>query len=193
MKRTGLASAFCLLLAASWPSGPSVADPLHKFGNEGAWVHVDSGWVFPKDVGSFARVTQPYNIDGNNDAGVEYRQASGLRAEVEIYAADSAAAGATLDGAKNNAALKAGESAHIESEKPFSVDALNDASGVKVTYVANGKPAGTLTNLYFFTTDRWRIKVLASTQGPGKDDDLALDAFVQALPWITLGTDPGLH
>jgi hypothetical protein len=193
MKRTPLASAFCVLLTTSWLSGPSVADPLHKFGQDGAWVHVDSGWMFPREVGGFSRVTQPYNIDGNNDAGVEYRQASGLPAAVEIYAADSAATSATLDGAKSNAANKAGESAHAQSEKPFEVKALKDASGVKITYAADGKSAGTHTNLYFLTTDQWRVKVLATTQDRDEDSDKALDAFVQALPWNTLGTNPGLH
>lgn len=173
--------------------GPSVADPLHKFGNEGAWVHVDSGWMFPKDVHGFARVAQPYNIDGNDDAGVEYRQASGLQAEVQIFAADSAAMGATLEGAKSDAASRAGEAARVQSEKPFEIDALEAATGVKVTYAADGKSAGVHTNLYYFTTDRWRVKVLASTRDRGKDDDRALDAFVQALPWDSLGTDSGLH
>lgn len=192
MKRTGIASACCVLIAAAWLASPSFADPLHKFGKEGAWVHVDSGWMFPKDVGEFARVMQPYNIDGNNDAGVEYRQPSGLQADVEIFAADSGAMGATLDGAKSNASSKAGEAAHVQSEQPFEVDALKDASGVKITYAAEGKAAEAHTNLYYFTTNRWRVKVLARTQGRGKDDE-ALDAFVRALPWKTLDTNPGLH
>lgn len=193
MKRTVPASVLCALFAASWLSGPSLADPLHKFGNQGAWVHVESGWVFPLAVGSFTRVTQPYSIDGNSDAGVEYRQArGGVLAEVEIYAADSSATVATLDGAKIHAAAKAGKSAHIASEKPFSIDALKDASGVKITYVTD-ESAGTQTNLYFFTADRWHVKILASVQDLGEDGDLALDAFVQALPWNTLGTNPGLH
>ena len=197
MKRTVFSSALPVLLgvllATSWLSAPTLADPLHKFGTAGAWVHVDSGWMFPTAVGDFTREVQPYNIDGNNDAGVEYRQASGLVAEVEVYAADSAAPGARLDGAKTIAARKAGEAASVESEKPFQVDGVKDASGVKVTYAPKGKAAGAQTNLYYFTTDRWRVKVLASTPKGGKDADLELDAFVQALPWSTLGTHPGLH
>jgi hypothetical protein len=81
----------------------------------------------------------------------------------------------------------------VESEKPFQVDGAKDASGVKVTYAPKEKSTGVQTNLYYFTTDRWRVKVLASTREGVKDDDLALDAFVQALPWNTLGTNPGLH
>lgn len=182
-----------LFIALSVIGHASLADPLHKFGTEGAWVHVDSGWMFPKAVGDFAREVQPYNIDGNNDAGVEYRQASGLHAVVEVYAADSAAVGATLDGAKTTAASKAGEAAHVASEQPFQIDGLKNASGVKVTYAPEGKSAGAQTKLYYFTTDRWRVNVLASSTDPGKGDDRALDAFVRALPWKTLGTNPGLH
>jgi hypothetical protein len=192
MKRTVTTPALLALLALSCFSFPSLADPLHKIGKEGAWVHVDSGWVFPKAVGDFARVAQPYSIDGNNDAGVEYRQDSGpLQAEVEIYAADSGAVSATLDGAKGHAARKAGEAARVQSEKAFEIDAMKDVKGVKVTYAAQGKSEGTQINLYYFTTDRWRVKVLASTQDRG--GDRALDAFVQGLPWKTLGTDPGIH
>lgn len=177
-----------LFLASSFTSLNSVADPLHKYGNEGAWVHVDSGWMFPKDVGNFGRVGAPYNIDGNNDAGVEYRQPE-AQVEVDIYAADSAATDATLDGAKATAARKAGEAARAESEEPFEVAALKDASGVKITYGA----AGARTNLYYFTTDRWRVKVLASTQVGGEEGDRVLDDFVAALPWNSLGTNVGMH
>lgn len=192
MKLTPIASTCYALLAASWLSSPTLADPLHKFGADGAWCHVDSGWMFPKQVGGFERMSQPYNIDGNNDAGVEYRQASGLQAEVEIYAADSAATGATLAGAKAAAAGKAGQPARVQAETPFEIDAAKGGDAVKITYAADTTAAGTHTNLYFFTNDRWRVKVLASAQG-GTEGDRALDAFVRALPWNTLGTDPGIH
>lgn len=193
MKRLhGTAALVALVIASSLTAQSGVADPLHKFGHEGAWVHVDSGWQFPKDVGDFARVAQPYNIDGNNDAGVEYRQASAL-AVLEIFAADSAATDATLDGAKATAGRKAGEGARVDSEQPFSVAALTDARGVKITFATDAKATGAHTNLYYFTTDRWRVKVLASTQVGGKEGDRMLDGFVRALPWNTLGTDSGLH
>lgn len=172
-----------VLIATTLTGGAVTADPLHKYGDDGAWCHVDSGWMFPQDVGSFARVLQPYNIDGNNDAGAEYRQQSGsLQAaiEVDVYAADSAATDATIDGAKATAASKAGKGAKVESEQPFKVGSAASLSGVKIKYPQ--------INLYYFTTDRWRVKILAR----GASDD-ALDAFVQALPWTTLGTNPGIH
>ncbi|MFC4309292.1 hypothetical protein ACFPN2_09390 [Steroidobacter flavus] len=193
MKRFGKAPALLALLIASTLTGAdSLADPLHKYGNEGAWCHVDSGWMFPESVGGFARVLQPYSIDGNSDAaGAEYRQASGPlqgAVEVDVYGIDSMAADANIDGAKATAAGKAGEGAKIESEKPFKLGAAKGLQGVKIKYAAD---AGERTNLYYFTTDRWHVKVLA--KGTGKESDKALDAFVQALPWNTLGTNPGIH
>lgn len=191
MKRIAAKPALLALLIASTLTGAAVtADPLHKYGEEGAWCHVDSGWMFPKDVGNFARVLQPYNIDGNNDAGAEYRQASGPDSiEVDVYAADSAATDANIDGAKATAARKAGEGAKIESEQPFAIGAVKELKGVKVKYTTDENASGEQTNLYYFTTDRWHVKVLAHAQL----DDQALDAFVKALPWNTLGTTSGIH
>jgi hypothetical protein len=182
-----------LLFASLLAGAVGMADPLHKYGNDGAWCHVESGWVFPKDVGNFARVLDPYNIDGNNDAGAEYRQASEQlqgAVEVDVYAADSAATDASLDGAKATVAHKAGEGAKVESEQPFHVQAVKGLNGVKIKYV---KASSDQTNLYYFTTDRWHVKVLAHAKVAGNESDRALDAFVQTLPWNTLGTNPGIH
>lgn len=161
-------------LLAGLTSSIGSADPLHPFGNEGAWRHEYSGWQFTKQVGDFSRVMPPYTIDGNNDAGVTYENASGLTVVVEIYLADSAATDATLDGAK----ASAGKSAQVESEQPFRV---GEHRGVKVTYV------DLPTTLYFFKEQRWTVKV--SGNGPGK----VLDAFVRALPWDSLGDSTALH
>lgn len=191
MKQTTL---LAVLIALSLTGAVGTADPLHKYGNDGAWCHVDSGWIFPREVGAFARISSPYNIDGNNDAGAEYRQETQqLRAEVDVYAADSGAIDATLDGAKASAARKAGEAATAQLERPFQIAAQKDLSGVKLTYAPQAETSGARTNLYYFTTDRWRVKVLASTQIGGKNGDEALDAFVRALPWNTLGTESGIH
>lgn len=197
MKRFGKAPALlALFIASTLTAAASAADPLHKYGNEGAWCHVDSGWMFPQEVGHFARVLQPYSIDGNNDAGAEYRQESGeLKGaiEVDVYAADSAASDATIDGAKATAARKAGEGAKIESEAPFQIDGAKDLNGIKVKYATATETPGEQTNLYYFTTDRWRVKVLARAKLSDNEHDEALDAFVQALPWNSLGTNPGIH
>jgi hypothetical protein len=170
-------------------SSTSTADALHPFGNEGAWRHEFSGWQFARQVDSFSRTMAPYTIDGNDDVGVMYEHASGLTAIVEIYLADSAAPDAKLDGAKATAAQKAGESARIQSERPFRMRAHKAVRGTKVIYAAN-KSSGAAT-LYFFEADRWTVKVLGTGSGSGADK--ALDAFVQALPWNSLGDPTALH
>lgn len=167
------------------------ADSLHQFGTEGAWRHEYSGWQFARQVGGFSRVMAPYTIDGNNDAGVRYEDASGLAAIVEVYTADSVAPDAKLDGAKASAARKAGESAHVQSERPFRIKKHKALRGTRITYAADRKSQGAQTRLYFFEASRWTVKVLgtASSDDAGK----ALDAFVQALPWDTLGDPSALH
>lgn len=182
-------------LCASLSSSMGAADPLHQFGNEGAWRHEHSGWQFAKQVGGFTRVMAPYTIDGNNDVGVRYERAAGeprLAAVVEVYLADSAAPDAKLSGAKTSAKQKAGDSARIQSEQPFQISGREALRGTKVTYVGE-KSTGAQTSLYFFETDRWAVKVLGSTETAGKDAGKVLDAFVRALPWDTLGDPTALH
>lgn len=184
---TGWIKKTCVLAASLLVSLPSTADPLHPFGNEGAWRHEYSGWQFTRQVGDFSRVLAPYTIDGNDDVGVRYENASGLCAVVEIYLADSAASNAKLDGAKTSAARRAGESARAESERSFPIKEHKAIRGVKITYAASDAT----TILYFFDANRWTVKVLAT--GAGKDASKTLDAFVRALPWHTLGDPTALH
>jgi hypothetical protein len=170
-------------LLAGLASSIGTADPLHPFGNEGAWRHEYSGWQFARQVDGFSRVLAPYTIDGNNDAGVRYKNASGFTAVVEIYLADSAAPDAKLDGARSSAARTAGESAHLQSEQPFRIKNHETLRGTKTIF--SGGDAE--TQLYFFEANRWTVKVL----GTGSSD--VLDAFVQALPWDTRGDPTALH
>jgi hypothetical protein len=187
--RKTCALAACLLIALT--SSIGIADPLHQFGTEGAWRHEFSGWQFAKQIGGFSRALAPYTIDGNNDVGARYENGSGLMATVEVYLADSAAPDAKLDGAKATAAQTSGESAHIQSEQPFPLGTHKTVRGTKITYAADEKSRGARTSLYFFEASRWTVKVLAS---PSSDDQgEALDAFVRALPWDTLGDPSALH
>jgi hypothetical protein len=174
-----------LLLALT--SSIGTADPLHPFGNEGAWRHEYSGWQFAKQVGDFSRVLAPYTIDGNNDAGVKYENGSGISVVVEVYLSDSAATDAKLAGAKASAAQKAGESARIQSEQPFRIKEHKALRGTKITYAAEDAR----TSLYFFEANRWTVKVLGTGSGDGASK--VLDAFVRALPWETLGDPTALH
>lgn len=178
-------------LVVGLTSSIGTADPLHQFGTEGAWRHEHSGWQFAKQVGGFSRVMAPYTIDGNNDVGVRYEDASGVTAIVEVYTADSVAPDAKLDGAKASAAQKAGESAHVQSERPFRIKKHNALRGTKITYAADKKSQSAQTRLYLFEASRWTVKVLGTASGD--DAGKALDAFVQALPWDTLGDPTALH
>lgn len=186
--------AACLFACVS--SSISLADPLHRVDNSDVWRHEYSGWQFTQQVGEFARATLPYTIDGNNDVGVQYERTVGgsrVTAAVEVYLTDSAAPVAKLDGAKAQAAHQAGDAARLQSEKPFRIGAREDLRGTKVTYAVDAKSRGAQTSLYFFATDRGIVKVLGSTDAPGKQTTKALDAFVQALPWGTLGDPAALH
>ncbi len=174
-------------LLAAVTSSIGGADPLHQFGNEGAWRHEYSGWQFAKQVGEFSRVRAPYTIDGNNDVGVTYQHASGLSVVVEVYLADSTAPDSKLAGAKASASQKAGESAHVESERAFRIKSQKDLRGTQIIYAADAAK----TRLYFFEANRWTVKVLSS--GSSDDETKALDAFVRALPWDSLGDPSALH
>jgi hypothetical protein len=63
-------------------------------------------------------------------------------------------------------------------------------SGVKINYVPEAKSPSPQTSLYFFTTDRWHVKVLVTATNTSAE---AADTFVQSLPWNTLGTESGIH
>lgn len=182
-----VAAAFALL----W-SMLALADPLHKFGGDGAWRHEGSGWMFPRQVGDFDRHDAPYTIDGNNDVGAEYATlAAGARrsALVDVYYADSAASGATLEGAKTMSATKRG--ARLISEQPFAVNTQHELVGIKATY----EPIeGSKAALYFFKTPHWVVTVRTTAQSDDADANTAFDELVRALPWDTLDSDPGdLH
>lgn len=187
---TGWTQKTCVLatsLLVALTGSVSTADSLHPFGNEGAWRHEYSGWQFARQVAGFSRVMPPYTIDGNNDAGVRYENTSGVSAVVEVFLADSAATDAKLDGAKASVAQKVGESARVQSERPFRIKERKDVRGTKITYAANDAR----TSLYFFKANRWTVKVLGTASGD--DASKVLDAFVRALPWNTLGDPTALH
>jgi hypothetical protein len=195
MNQMAKALALVAVAFACWAAVPvSLADPLHKFGDEGAWRHEDSGWLFPTQIGAFTRVTAPYTIDGNNDVGVQYAQVvnqTRATAVVEVYASDSAAPDAKVETAKASAARTAGAAARLESDQAFRLDARNELHGVKVTYTSDAGSSRSQTSLYFITSERWIVKVLA--QDAGENAGQALDAFVYDLPWDTLGVPGNLH
>ena len=184
---------FVIALACSLFGPAGLADPMHKYGNAGAYRHEHSGWLFPKQVGDFTRLGEPYLIDGSSsDIGGEYAQGQNetrVAASVEVYGSDSVASDAQLKNAKTSAARKAGAAAHLQAEEPFQL--RDELSAVKVTYVPEAKAQRSQTRLYFVTTERWVVKVLASIGTEDDDAGRTLDAFVRDLPWNTLGVDPG--
>jgi hypothetical protein len=195
MNQMAKALALVAVAVACWAAVPmSLADPLHKFGDQGAWRHEDSGWLFPAQIGAFTRVTAPYTIDGNSDVGARYVRVVNERraaAVVEVYASDSAAPDAKVETAKATAARTAGAAARLESDQAFQLDARNELHGVKVTYTSDAGSNRSQTSLYFIENERWIVKVLA--QDAGENAGQALDAFVHDLPWDTLGEPGNLH
>ena len=172
-----------------------LADPLHKGGGEGAYRHEDSGWVFPKQIGAFARVGAPYTIDGNNDVGAEYEKAMDdvrATAVVEVYSSDSAAEHAKLTTSKAAVESKSGPSGRVQSEDPFVIENKPELAGVRVTYTTDPEVKGSRTSLYLLRTEQWIVNIRTTTDGV--DASKLFDDFVRDLRWETLGVDPGdLH
>jgi hypothetical protein len=165
----------------------TLADPLHKVGQEGAWQHEQSGWVFPKQVGAFARVGVPYEIDGTYDVGARYEgvlDGATAKATVHIYALDSAAQEADFAAAKSAANRKPA------AEEPFELEAHSESVGTKVTYEADEKnPSG--ATLYFIESGKWIVNVRTTASSVAAS---SLDRFVNDLDWDSLGSEPGyLH
>jgi hypothetical protein len=182
----------CCLIAltfAIW-SHAGVADTLHKYGQEGAWIHADSGWVFPTRIGEYARVDEPYSIDGNNDVGVEYeRVVDDVRTLVivEVFSAQSAAEHATLGTARAAMERRFGA---LEEEQPFAVEGKLEIEGRRLKYEGT---ADTAASLYFLKAEQWVVNIRTSSALEAPEGAQSLDAFVRALPWDTLGSDSGFH
>lgn len=169
------------------------ADPLHQYGPTQVWRHENSGWKFLDEVGGFKRAATPYTIDGGPDVGINYAPVnaeSNVTAVLEIFLADSPAIDATPEGARASAAKRASDSSLVSKETPFRLVTRPELQATKVTFASNAK-SGPRSLLYFVTNDRFRVKVLVNRTGDPSGDK-AVDDFVQALPWNTLGTDPNI-
>ncbi len=195
----GRISAAATICAYLWFTNSTLADPLHKVGSLGAYQHEDSGWLFPKETGAFVRVAPPYTIDGNNDAGARYELVvDGVRSAVavDVYAADSGAVAAKLDGAK--AAVQRGVDPaaplRVASEEPFRIASDLELAGTKVTFLADGPGSHSQTVLYFMATQRWVVNIVAFVPTEAAQGVAAIDRFVREQPWHTLGSNsPDLH
>ena len=175
----------------------SLADPWHQFGNQDAYWHHGSGWIFPRHIGPFELVRSPYQIDGNDDVGAEYEMmVDGVRrtAEVAIYYPNSAAAGAKLDTAK--AAIQSGANQGklaLESERKLAIKLRPEIVGVQVIYSSQGDAGGIDRGLYFFQASNWIVTIRTTTEAVDTHARQAMNEFVQAQRWDTLGTDSGRY
>lgn len=196
-KRFGLrfvsAVVLCCLLGAA-----AFGDPLHKFHHQDGYWHHGSGWVFAIAIGAFKLTRGPYQIAGNDDVGAEYAMGSnGSRrsAIVDVYYPSSADVFARFDSAK--AALQAtangNECIGSSSEEGTLAVRQSQIVGVTLTIVPRSAHDCSRASLYFFQTSDWVISVRTTATATDADAGKALDDFVRALPWETLGTDPFLH
>ena len=182
----------CLLVICAQPSA---ADPLHKFGGDGTWRHEDSGWLFPKQVGGFARLDAPYTIDGNSDVGARYEQvANGVHtaAAVSVCAVDSFAQEADFERAKA-AILRdvpVGASLRLASEGPFSVPAEPAMQGMLATYLLTTPAGESELRLYFVAASGWAVAI--KTTASDAASTAMLETFVRDQSWQRLGI-PGNH
>lgn len=181
-------AALAAILLGLLISPAALCDPWHKFAKQDAYWHHGSGWVFPRTVGAFVLQGSPAQIDGNEDLTSEYRmERNGARstAFVDVYYPNSAAVGAKLDTARAASQPKCESS---QSEGKVGVDMHPEIRGLKVVFEPKSTAECAGSVLYFFQTPQWVVTVRAS--GPA---DAALDEFVQALRWDSLGTDPYDH
>ena len=174
------------------------ADALHKYPNRDAYWHHGSGWVYSRQAGGLELKGSPYQIDGNDDVGAEYAmELKGARrtALVDVYYPDSAASGAKLASAKAamQAASRPDKCATSQSEAKFAIKGHPDIVGVKTTYSSEAGADCSQLGLYFFQTSAWVVTIRTTAQATDTEAAAALDAFVRALNWNTLGTDPLLH
>ncbi|MGH6613962.1 hypothetical protein [Sphingomonas sp.] len=153
--------------------------------------HAESGWIFPPSVEGFQRTSDAKVLAPQGDVAVDYERVDGGKrtiASVYVYPSTSSAADADFQGAE--AAIVAGLKdqllSQLWSEGPFRVGTARPLVGEKAFYKIGLGPQSWQTNLYYFETGKWRIKVRVTLQ----DNDFTVpDSFVRALPWQSLALD----
>jgi hypothetical protein len=168
-------------LATCLVPGISTADPIHARANGEYWHH-DSGWVFPERIGNFVRVGLPQDVAGSQDAVAHYawvRQGVRIVAAVDVFPADSAAVGTTLESARS--ALAGPAESLVQTELPLANTKLHAA---RVTGTA--APAAATRALYFVVAGQWRVRIQVDAPVGAVELGPELDAFVRAQRWDTL-------
>jgi hypothetical protein len=182
MRARFLLAALCLVATAQ-------ADPLHPLFHDGLWRHEFSGWLFPAQLGALPRASQPYSIDGNDDAaGAIYGAAPGPSLVVDVFGSQSADPRAGLAGSR---AAVAGSHPQLQPSpaRPFAVPGFAGLAGERIEFQPEGGQAAAPPRLYFLRGKDWVVSILAT----GFDDGAAADALVRGLPWASLGSPERLH
>ena len=170
------------------PAGIAQAGNLEKLADD-ALKHVPSGWVFPKTIGEFQR-GEVQEISGTHDVAAQY-DANGLhsRATVYVYPPDSPAGDASLAGARAaiKSLLKSTGLAETFSEGPFRAGKAPLLVGEKTFFKIGVGPDTTMTNLYYFDTGKWVVKLRLSVDKVEKATFPQIDNFVREQRWDSLG------
>lgn len=178
-----------LLATLLYFSQAGMADTLHAVA-DGAFQHHGSSWIFPQQIGGFVRIGAPQDVDGTIDVVAYYAKVEGsvrTTAVVSVYPPDSAAAETTLASAKAaiESTLKSAKQEAVQSEEPFRVGRQPELVGVRTSYKVDAA-AGSLTNLYFFDTGAWIVKIRGAAEKADKNSAPLLDDFVRGQRWESL-------
>lgn len=170
-------------------SAAAFADPIHAIADGGYWHH-DSGWVFPEKIGAFVRVGVPQDVAGSRDAVAYFARGDGdsrMVASVDVYPADSASSGTTLEAAKAAFERDLAEAAERTAEESLAVGVDSSLKVTRVIY-ANTEPGSSLKILYFVAKGEWRVQIKLTTPAADASALALLDAFVRAQQWETLAS-----
>jgi hypothetical protein len=153
--------------------------------------HKESGWLFPKRVGSMDSLKDAKAIIGTEDVVAGYENGKGenrIIGDVYVYPRTSPALDASYAGANTAiVSLIRGPLSmnQLWSEGPFIVGTDRKLMGRKAFYKLGLGPTSVSTNLYFFDLGKWVVKVRVSGKENADAQKIA-NAFVKALPWESL-------
>jgi hypothetical protein len=148
------------------------ADMIHRR-EDGSYYHHQSGWIFPEQIGEFALVGVPGDINGTEDVAAYYtRVRNGVRtvASVNVYAPGSA------EPETSPAGIKATPVAIEISKKPR----------LRAARLVFKEGKSSRATAYFVQTHGWTVKIRATVPAADKDTAPALDAFARNQRWDSL-------
>lgn len=184
---------FCLISIAALlpPVFPAMASATLESGPNDAIQHKESGWLFPKKVGTLDRKDKPSAISGTDDVFAQYETGKGgekIITTVYLYPAKSVALDSSYSGAQ--AAIEQRlrgplSLAQLWSEGPFTVGKQRKLMGRKSFYKGSLGPNSVADSLYYYDTGRWIVKIRMTGPEAAKAYEVG-DEFVRSLPWDSL-------